>query len=99
MDVFVDLVNIQVVSSLVTCFQYYEDIIIAAAYPYLFPLGNSVCVILMGAPIQTNLLLLFSIDARVGRHITLLLVLYNSSFIFLSWVVIVVPLTYGLFYS
>ena len=62
LDDSVGLVKIQVESSWVNCFRYYKAIIIAAAYPHFVPLGNTVCIIFMEAPMLDNLFLVFSID-------------------------------------
>ena len=70
----VRLVNVQVAYSWVTCFRYSKAFIIAAAYQNVVPLGDSVCVVLMEAPILANSFLNFSIDVWVRWPITLVIV-------------------------
>ena len=62
LDDSVGLVNIQVESSWVTCFRYFQAIIIATAYPNFLPSGNTVCVVLMETQMLDNSFLILSTD-------------------------------------
>ena len=70
-------------------FQYYPDIIIAAAYTNFIPLVNSVCVVLMEDPILANSLIILYIDAWFCLTITTVAFLYSSSLMVSSRIVIV----------
>ena len=63
--------NFQAASSEVTLCRYSLAVIIAATYPYLVPIGNYTCVVLVEVPILESLVPVFYIDAWVGQPITL----------------------------
>ena len=65
---------VQAESSAMNFFRYSPAVNITAAYPKFVPSGNSVCVVLIETPILENSFFVLSIDAFVGRLITLVVV-------------------------